>query len=58
MDAAYRGGGAIAGVFSRVEQTGRRGALRGRCTRRGLLPERTGTIGRFQMVERAPETER
>ena len=26
MDAACRGGGAIAGVFSRVEPTGRRGA--------------------------------
>ena len=29
MDAACRGGGAIAGIFKRVEPTGRRGAGRG-----------------------------
>ena len=58
MDAACRGGGAIACVFSGVEPTGRRAAGCGFGTRQGLSLGTTGTIGHFQMVGKTPVAER
>ena len=58
MGAACRGGGAIAGVFSRVEPTSRRGVG----CRFGVLGRdcvgTTATMRRFQVVEMTPVTAR
>ena len=60
MGSACRGGGAIAGVFSQVTPTGRRDAaavLVYSVRTVSLSLGTTGTIGRLQVVEKAPVTE-
>ena len=61
MGAACRGSGEIAGVFSEVEPTGRRGAGCGFGVPSRVYVNVNGndrTIGRFQVVERTPVPER
>ena len=58
MRAACRGSGAIAGVFSEVVEEVRAAASVYPVGNASLSLGTTGTIGRFQVVERTPVTER